>query len=353
MRRDAEVIRQIFAGHDPARDVVSGNQFAQAAADLITSVPLPHATDQRRISGTSSRRHLLSAGVAVAAAAAVAIAGLAVLRGRAEPASPGQEATPALLAFQTGGPMTSAREALLKAAASAGRQPDNIGTGKYLYVETQGWYLNTRVSGKVVRSAVIPVRRRQWIAADGSGRIDSAPLPPYFPSARDREAWLADGQPSPQASTDNFGPGGLGLMWPPDSLSADQATLTKQLEQGHPVDLGPAETLVAVSDLYNEQPVPPAIRAALLRIVANLPGLSYDGMTTDRAGRKGIGVSLVSALGLPTRYIMIFDPVTGQLLDSEQVLTTSAGQLNVPIPAVISYTVYLRSDRTSHLAPPK
>ena len=62
-------------------------------------------------------------------------------------------------------------------------------------------------------------------------------------------------------------------------------------------------------------------------------------------------MSLTSAMsGLPTRYVLIFDQVTGQLLDDEEILTRTAGKLNVAIPAVISYTVYLRAGRTSQLA---
>ncbi len=62
------------------------------------------------------------------------------------------------------------------------------------------------------------------------------------------------------------------------------------------------------------------------------------------AGRLRSGAPCIpSSRSAPARYLMIFDPVTGQLLDSEQILTTSAGRLNVAIPAVISYTVYLQA----------
>src|SRR5450755_545697 len=264
MRSDAEVIRHLFADCDPARDV-GGSQVSRASAELITMTPPRPEAGQRR-GGTSRRRLLLSGSVAVAAAAAIMVGGLVVLHGPAEPTMRGPVATPALLAFRTGGETVSAREMLLKAAASAEGQPDAIGTGKYQYVETQGWYLNTSVAQQGTRSAVIPVLRRQWIAADGSGRTDTTPQPAYFPSASDRQAWENAGHPGPTASSETHALGGLHLMWQPGSLRPYQTTLKGQLEVGHPADLGPAETLVAVSDLYGEQPVPPAVRAAVLRL---------------------------------------------------------------------------------------
>lgn len=282
----------------------------------------------------------------MSAVTAVVLGSAAVSR----PATPTMQplaATPQLLSFQGGGQAVSAREILTKAAASAERQPGLTGTGRYQYVETQGWYLDTAMSSQGAGSAVIPVLRRQWIAGDGSGEIVTRPGKPYFPSEASRRAWQSAGAARPRPTEQTFGRGELQFMWRPGSLSSDPAVLRRQLEVGHPASLGPAETMVAVSDLYNEQAVGPAVRAAVMRLVSTLPGLQYDGTTTDRAGRRGVGVSTESDLsGLPTRYILIFDPDTGQLLDSEQVLTVTAGKLDVPIPSVIAYTAYLAAYRT-------
>ncbi|TYC68124.1 hypothetical protein EH183_40315 [Streptomyces sp. CB01881] len=63
---------------------------------------------------------------------------------------------------------------------------------------------------------------------------------------------------------------------------------------------------------------------------------------TDRAGRPGIAHSASSAeSGQPTRYTFIIEANTGSLLPQEEPLTETAGRLNVPVPSVISYTVYL------------
>jgi hypothetical protein len=348
---DAETIRRLFARYDPAADVTDDARKYPASPEQITARWPAGPAWERRAPGVS-RRRLLAGGVTSVTAAAAVLAAVMVSRDPAAPAMHGLAATPRLLSFQEGSQVVSAREVLEKAASSAQRQPDRAGAGRYQYVETRGWYLNTAISARAARSAVIPVIRRQWIAADGSGRIITRPGSPWFPSAESRRAWHEAGDARPRPADQTYGPGGLSFMWRPGSLSSDPAVLRRQLAEGHPASLGPAETLVAVGDLYGEQPVDPAIRAAVLRVIAALPGLRYDGTATDRAGRTGIGVSVESDLsGLPTRYIMIFSPGTGQLLDSEQVLTTSAGKLGVPIPSVIAYTIYLSSGRTHTLQP--
>ena len=64
---------------------------------------------------------------------------------------------------------------------------------------------------------------------------------------------------------------------------------------------------------------------------------------TDRAG-AGLVAPLASDLGgLPDRRALILDPRTGTLLGSEELLTETAGALNVEIPAVIDYTAYVES----------
>ncbi|WP_405091667.1 hypothetical protein OG767_00325 [Micromonospora sp. NBC_01392] len=82
--------------------------------------------------------------------------------------------------------------------------------------------------------------------------------------------------------------------------------------------------------------------AAVLRLLADLPGITVTGIVTDRTGRAGEAFSITSrAHGLPAQYTVIVDPRSGALWGYEEVLTTTAGKLNVTIPAVISYRSYL------------
>ncbi|MEU7609392.1 hypothetical protein [Micromonospora sp. NPDC049204] len=91
----------------------------------------------------------------------------------------------------------------------------------------------------------------------------------------------------------------------------------------------------------------PAQRAAVLTLLADLPGITVTGTVTgaDRAGRTGEAFSITTdAHGLPTQYTMIVDPRSGALLGYEEVLTTTAGKLNVTIPAMIAYRSYLTAE---------
>jgi hypothetical protein len=77
-----------------------------------------------------------------------------------------------------------------------------------------------------------------------------------------------------------------------------------------------AAELSAIKELL-QSPVPPAVRAALYRAAALIPGVRYDGHVHDALGRAGVGVSA----GKPgTEFELIFDPATGALLGEHSAL---------------------------------
>jgi hypothetical protein len=262
----------------------------------------------------------------------VAVAGLTAalivspLAGRGHPA---YAATPPLLQYMAGSNAPSASVALRQLAAQAQRQPSPT-SGHYHYLDLQEWSLWSQISHGEGDSRVVPSQRRAWIADDGSGRTES----------------LVDGRQ--QSRT--LEPGESRRLFDVGSLSRDPATLAGQLAVGHPTGYGVAEMLVAVTDLWREQALPPELQAAVLRLLADQPGLVNRGRVFDRAGRPGIAISVDSDYsGLPTRYTIIFDDSTGMLRDYEETLTTTAGKLNVPIPSVISYTIWRGFGDVNHV----
>lgn len=273
------------------------------------------------------RRVVVAVAVTALVLGAAGIAGL-ILPGSGETA---YAATPAALHYTPVGG-ASASTMLHRIADRTEQRHDSVGQGSYTMVEMQSWDLWTRVDGQQTSSTVIPQVARTWRAVDGSGRVETIAL---TPEGRHR-------------TVQTYQPGQLATMWAPGSLSDNPPVLTKQLTQGHPTQNGPAERFVAVADAYRAMPLTSPVRAAMLRYLAATPGITLTGRTTDRAGRTGIAFSVQSDLsGLPTRYTMVIDATTGRLLDSEQTLTTTAGKLNVAVPSVISYTLYLRSKYTS------
>jgi hypothetical protein len=236
-------------------------------------------------------------------------------------------ATPKPLTYHSPGPgAPSGRQELLNLAAVAARQPKlSAHHPLYAYTKTRGWYLDSRIDGKLVTSTVVPTTTESWAAPNGSGRMRTT----------------LDKPGSAPTVIDDFNPGGNDPLL---RLTTDKTALARELAQGHPRSDGPVERFVALTDLASRQPIPGSVEAVILRQLAITPGLVYRGTVTDRAGRSGVAVSIDSAYsGGPERYTWIFSPRTGALLDEEERLIGSAGKLNVRRGSVISYTIYLAS----------
>ena len=258
----------------------------------------------------------------------------------------GSVATPVLLSYRSpaGGP--GARERLLAVAdaAAAGPVPGPAGLPEHLRIRS--WSLFTRIDDRRVTSVVVPVENELWRAQDDSGRMVRRYGEPQFPDDAARRSW--DAPPGlDEIRTERYGTGEFPAMWRDRPPAATDAA-TAWLRIGHPPENGPAETIVAVTDLARERVLTPGERAAVLHVVAALPGLKYHGSVEDRAGRTGVAFSVDSAYsGLMTRYTLIVDERTGALLGHEQMLTRTAGKLGVSIPSVISYETYLVGDRAA------
>ena len=313
----------------------------RAKADLARIVATPRRTPaavaeghRRRLQASVPRPRAAFTVLVAAVLAVVAIAWVAVFPGgggrAAHAATPGELAVLDGAAFAAAGlDSTGTAPQLLEVIAGrAATAPDDTGAGRYARIQTESWDLFTRVDGEQVTSEVVPQATTTWTAADGSGRTIRSHLWP-------------DGETDTQTTERLAGPA---LMWPLGSLSSDPLVLAQQLEMAHPVANGPAERLVAVQDLYREQPLTPRVRAAVLRYVAATPGLEVTGMVLDRAGRTGLALHLDNSLGgLPNVETIVIDPADGRVLAAETRLTETAGALDVRVPSVISYESYLEA----------
>lgn len=304
----------------PERDLTPSH-FAARRDHFVREIEADFPTGERRHS-----RRWLNVALPAILCPLVATVVLAVVVGpsalRLGRQSSAYTATPAVLQFETQGTSgVSATGVLLRLADEADHEPAPV-SGRIHYQELQSWSLSTRVDGRQVTSRVVPSNIESWISNDGSGRI-----------VTDRDGTV---------DTQTFGPGGGSQMYDIAALSLDPTVLATQLAVGHPTEVGPVEALVEVTDLWRQQTPDPALQSAILRVLAANPGLVDQGNVVDRAGRPGVAVGIDSDYsGLPTRYSLILDPATGNVLDWEQMLTTRAGSLNVRIPSVIGYDVWL------------
>ena len=237
-----------------------------------------------------------------------------------------------------------AGQALNQLAAAARAQPAPI-AGGWHYLEIATWSVFQGSDAHDLPPGM-PGVAEIWTAADGAQRVVShsnVPAP-----SQGLAAWLSAGLPVTGGQTESHVTTAEAAQFPAE-LSSDPAILRRQLLDADfgSSSLTPAratvELFAAIRDLRAARPIDPTLQSALLRMLAGEPGVVSLGTAIDRLGRVVDAFAVDSDYsGLPTRDILLFDPADGQLLGSERVLTTSAGDLGVQIPSVISYVIYVR-----------
>ncbi|MFB4302112.1 hypothetical protein [Actinomadura sp. NTSP31] len=143
---------------------------------------------------------------------------------------------------------------------------------------------------------------------------------------------------------------------------AERASRIKELEKalgrvGKRLERTPSEgareKVLQAEDLMMGAPLPPAVRAGLMRALAAQPGVRAIGSVTDPLGRTGVGLavdegttSVTGEFGEPaaergsyaSREEIMFDPRTGELLGGRDVLTRPGGAYRSQRPGfVINY----------------
>jgi len=280
------------------------------------------------------------------AGAALGIAGLVMTWSvvRSGDSDLAQAATPAMLA----GALTTAGDASSALGALARSIDRSTATEVGAYsVTVEQWSLSSRIDdGDVVHSAIVPELRELTWADDLSGLLRVTTGAPQFPSDQYREQWASEGSPGFEGTVleeHTFAPGEFAPMYP-SALPSGSTELLEALSVGHPIDqYGTAELFQAVIDLNLERQPTVSETAAILDLLSARTDVTLLEAPQDRASRDAIAIATDSGYsGLPTRYILMFDLVSGNLLAAEQVLLSESGKLDVPTPSVIEYTLFMR-----------
>jgi hypothetical protein len=252
---------------------------------------------------SSRRRPLLGAAFA-AALAMIVIVVTGFVR-------PGSTTQPALAA----GPV------LQQLARVASAQPWAIpGPNQYLYTTSHSLTgSDTVLPGGVYCQAVFEQYRQNWVAPNGEGLFREIDGPAHYRSNREAASCKpAPAQPAGESNT-WAAPGCLSIdpiplgRLPRDPQTLRARLLTGKVEGGPP---GPGEAFTQVGDLLRNTDASPALRAALYRAAAGLPGVKSLGTVTDELGRKGLGLAF-DAHG--TRHELIFSATTSALLAEQDV----------------------------------
>jgi hypothetical protein len=220
-----------------------------------------------------------------------------------------------------------------KAAAAAARQ-DNA-TGKYFFTETEGIGTISAASDHdpgVYRTG--PSLQQNWFGNGVDGRLVQA----------------------------------AGALWPwgrtVTNTSSSSVGMTWAQLRSLPTAPGPLLAIVArnavafpkspnstasgefefIQELLLENPIPPAVQAALYRVAAGLPGIKAVD-TTDLVGRPAVEVYVEPGPSAPAvGQALYFSPVTFQLLGEARL--SDAANLGCPVAgaSAILATGYVSSD---------
>ncbi len=271
-------------------------------------------------------------------------------------------ALPTLILGGDGQVQPAIGQVLREAAAIAATQPAEPppGPGKFFYTRSREAYLTTvgfnprckthpcdrEHPWEATRqwSALTPRLRQTWIAANGAGRARVVSAKPEFLTLGQRKAWRAAGSPHlSSGEVEDFALTGQPFL-DTSNLPTRPEALRKLIEARKiPLVNGPpgeAETFTLIGDMLRNTYLPPAVRAALYRVVAELPKVELLGQVKDPVGRSGIGVSYTKGR---TRHELIFDPKTSALLGEREVAVYPIAELQVPAGTETGSVTYLES----------
>jgi hypothetical protein len=191
---------------------------------------------------------------------------------------------------------------------------------------------------------VQPTESRQWLAADGSGRISQYRTEPLDTNGRISSA-LPPSSAGPD-STDTFDPGTFDATTPanlPRDPAALRAALLDLMGGADCNSIPDAATdclVTEVRTLYSQYVIPSDLAAALWAVLANEPGLKDLGTTTDRLSRPARAIALDATTGdASTVTVLLINPDDGQLIGTETV-TLNDPAMGIDRPAVTGFETY-------------
>lgn len=228
------------------------------------------------------------------------------------------------------------------------------GPGQFFYTKSEGWQAAfASVPSGIRATSFQPFTREMWISPDGSGRSHEVDKHLLFPTAADAAYW--NKQYKNQSNVVNAHTAGMTFkpgQYPYFNLSnapTDPAKLEKKLRTIDPGPPGNAQTFQIIRDLLSKTYTPPAVRSALIMILARLPGVQILGLTHDQLGRSGTEVADYlpgppqGPVDKDVRDELIFDRQTGALLSDQWVVVHRSKSSPYPSGSVISWTAYLAS----------
>jgi hypothetical protein len=257
-------------------------------------------------------------------------------------------------------------------AGVAARQPSPLplGTSSYRYTKIDRMSLNLHFDATRgdPLAALVSKTSSEWRAADGSGRLRETAGTLIYLNERSRTSW------DPDILRRILGP--LNLDFGPRQLTFDDLSglptdpavlagvIRERAERGFyggsvsvftqnwvppygwiAMDTSlPHAMFFTIGNMLSQQSAPPAVRAALYKVAAGIPGVELLGPVHDSAGRPGVALAMTYAYtGLKQRHVLIIDERTSALLAEESVLLEQAKWMDAKPPLVVGSTTYLEA----------
>jgi hypothetical protein len=246
---------------------------------------------------------------------------------------------------------TPAAVALDHVADAAARQPAvSVRPGQWLYVErlrkSSGWYPGSaQPSKKEEAERKAPHRDRIWFPQQ-AGRLAMHTTRQGHRTETDRQPivqaedsyFLLEQHPERRANIGNP-TYGWALTLPTDPHALYRTLVADVRAEYHPATAAEtsATVFLAIGEIAQAVPLPPATAAALYRAAALIPGVALVHDIKDAAGRHGFGIAYERVKG--GRDVWIFDRSTyaylgmasyvpGHGVPSKPVLSTLTAELN-------------------------
>jgi hypothetical protein len=330
---------KLIRGLHPQSGLPSAEARRTASAKLVNAIAgesRPRRRGRRERFGLSLRPSVGLAGVAAIVLAALLLAG-ELGGGAVHPAS----AAAAVL------------ERAARAAEASGG-PRELRPGEYWYVDSRWTTAGVQLAGgdpgrpRQIIDALGSIDRQVWIGLGKPGLIRTRVVGPIrFLSPAAHRQWVRDGRP-PQLAP---GPSGLPpnafgrpykqLLALPTGVDALWKVIQHEAGKGSPA-WQRHEMFTVIGDLLRENPVPPAVRAALYRVAARIPGIQLLGLTHDALGRPALAVALNDVFD-GQRDELLFDPRTAGLLGEAYVVVKPPSAYHVKPGSVRTGSTYLTS----------
>jgi hypothetical protein len=314
------------------------NALRATVLGAVDQPPLLHAISPAV--PTERRRFPKRTPVLVAAAAAVALlaAGVFAIQGGLEQQP---TAAPSPATHAGGVELLSARQVLASAANLAIKSTDvPLRPGQFRYVDEHGWeelteqhadgggfsYLREETIQTWIpadyhtdwRERRTLTGKKQWLGGTEPQSVLSQPEPDADIQNADRTAACGNFFPQSQGTHVCGDPTDIGSPAFYQQLPTSTAQmLTKLKQEAAPKGGTPSEILHIADAMLQTGLAPAAVRAAMYRALAELPGIQITDRTANLAGATGVALGIDD--GSSMREDVIIDPNTGEYIGDRQI----------------------------------